>query len=41
MVEFGPVNASIHQVDEHVELADIDRLAAVYRRTLANFLLAP
>ena len=41
VVEFGPVNASIHQVDEHVELADIDRLAAVYRRTLANFLLAP
>ena len=41
VVEFGPVNASIHQVDEHVELADIDRLAAIYRRALANFLLAP
>ena len=41
VVEFGPVNASIHQVDEHVELADIDRLAAIYRRALAAFLLAP
>jgi succinyl-diaminopimelate desuccinylase len=41
VVEFGPVNASIHQVDEHVELADVDRLAAIYRRALAGFLLSP
>lgn len=34
VVEFGPVNASIHQVDEHVELAAIEPLKNVYRRTL-------
>jgi len=34
VVEFGPVNASIHQVDEHIEVATIDPLKNVYRRTL-------
>ena len=34
VVEFGPVNASIHQVDEHVEVASIEPLKNVYRRTL-------
>jgi succinyl-diaminopimelate desuccinylase len=34
VVEFGPVNASIHQVDEHVEVAAVDALKNVYRRTL-------
>ena len=34
VVEFGPVNASIHQIDEHVAIADLEPLKAVYRRTL-------
>lgn len=34
VVEFGPPNASIHQVDEHIELRFLEPLAAVYRRTL-------
>jgi succinyl-diaminopimelate desuccinylase len=38
VVELGPVNASIHQIDEHVRLADIEALSAVYRRTLAALL---
>ncbi len=38
VVEFGPVNASIHKVDEHVELAAIEPLTAVYRRTLEHLL---
>ncbi len=38
VVEFGPLNASIHQVDEHVAVADLDPLAAIYRRTLAALL---
>jgi succinyl-diaminopimelate desuccinylase len=41
VIEFGPLNASIHQVDERVELASIEPLTAIYRRTLENFLLAP
>jgi succinyl-diaminopimelate desuccinylase len=40
VVEFGVVNASIHKVDEWVDVASIAPLTAVYRRTLAT-LLAP
>jgi succinyl-diaminopimelate desuccinylase len=38
VVEFGPVNASIHQVDEHVDAASVDALARIYRGTLERFL---
>ena len=38
VVEFGPVNASIHQVDENVRLADIEPLTAIYRRCLESLL---
>lgn len=38
VVEFGPVNASIHKVDEHVAVASIEPLKNVYRRTMENFL---
>lgn len=40
VIEFGPVNASIHKIDEHVDIASIEPLKNVYRRTLAA-LLAP
>lgn len=40
VVEFGVLNASIHQVDEWVEVASIEPLTNIYRRTLAT-LLAP
>ena len=36
VVEFGPVNASIHKIDEHVRVADIDPLKNIYRRTIEN-----
>jgi succinyl-diaminopimelate desuccinylase len=36
VIEFGPVNASIHQIDEHVRVADIEPLKNIYRRTLEN-----
>jgi len=39
VIELGPRNASIHKIDEHVEAADIDRLAAIYRRVMENLLL--
>ena len=29
-VEIGPVNATIHKVDEHVSLADLDALPGLY-----------
>ena len=38
VVEFGPVNASIHQVNEHVRLADLAPLSRIYERTFATLL---
>lgn len=34
VVEFGPVGATMHAVDERVAVADLRRLAAIYRRML-------
>ncbi len=39
VVEFGPINASIHKIDENVNVDDIERLKNIYRRTLENLLL--
>lgn len=38
VVELGPLNATIHQIDECVAVADLARLARVYSRTLAHLL---
>ena len=38
VIEFGPVNASIHMVDENVEVASLDGLEAIYRETLLRLL---
>lgn len=34
VAEFGLVGASMHQIDEHVAVADLDSLTAIYRRLL-------
>ncbi len=34
VAEFGPLNHSIHRIDEHIAVADLDRLSRVYARTL-------
>ena len=34
VIEFGPINATIHKIDEHVAVADIEPLKNIYRRTL-------
>jgi succinyl-diaminopimelate desuccinylase len=39
VIELGPVNASIHQIDECVEIAALERLSAVYRRILEQLLV--
>jgi succinyl-diaminopimelate desuccinylase len=36
VVEFGPVNATIHKIDEHVTVADIEPVKNIYRRTIEN-----
>ena len=38
VVELGPVNATIHQVDEHVLASDLDLLTEVYYQTLVKLL---
>lgn len=40
VIEFGPINASIHKVDEHVAVADLERLPALYA-AMAEKLLVP
>lgn len=37
-IEVGPVNASIHQVDEHVRVADLEALPALYGRLVERLL---
>ncbi|CAM5392488.1 succinyl-diaminopimelate desuccinylase [Eoetvoesiella caeni] len=39
VIEFGPINASIHQVNEHIRVDSLEPLKNIYRRTLENLLL--
>jgi succinyl-diaminopimelate desuccinylase len=34
VVEFGPLNESIHKIDERVRIADLEPLSAIYERTI-------
>ena len=38
-IEVGPVNASIHKVDEHVRVADLERLPDLYLRLMERLLV--
>ena len=38
VVEFGPVNASIHKINEHVAIETPEALKNIYRRTIATLL---
>ena len=40
VVELGPRNATIHKLNECVELAHIEPLRAIYQRTLEKLLLS-
>jgi len=39
VVELGPINASIHSIDEHVSVADLETLSRVYQRILEKLLV--
>jgi succinyl-diaminopimelate desuccinylase len=41
IAEFGPVNATIHKLNEHVALTDIAQLHNVYFSALENLLIKP
>jgi succinyl-diaminopimelate desuccinylase len=34
VVELGPINASIHKIDEHVKIDDVIQLTGIYRRIM-------
>ena len=40
VVELGPINATIHQVDERVSVKDLDTLSDLYENILARLLTA-
>jgi len=39
LVELGPVNATIHKLNEHVAIADLEPLSAIYRGILERLFL--
>ena len=39
VVEFGPRNATIHKINEHVHVDDLEKLCEIYRLTLENLLI--
>jgi len=39
VVELGPLNATIHQIDEQISTADLDTLSVIYQRILEKNLL--
>jgi succinyl-diaminopimelate desuccinylase len=38
VVELGPVNQSIHKIDEYIDVTDLDTLSLIYERILENLL---
>lgn len=38
VVEFGPINKSIHKINEHININDIEPLKNIYKRTLEKLL---
>ena len=38
VIEFGPINATIHKIDEHVIVETLEPLKNIYRRTLERLL---
>ena len=41
VIEFGPINATIHKLNECIALADIEPLSRIYENALKNLLIAP
>ena len=41
VIELGPLNATIHKIDECIPVADLDALSEIYRLTLENILVKP
>jgi succinyl-diaminopimelate desuccinylase len=39
VVEFGPLNESIHKIDEHVRIADLEPLSMIYEETVRALMI--
>jgi succinyl-diaminopimelate desuccinylase len=39
VVELGPLNSTIHQINEHIALVELERLELIYQRMLEKLLL--
>lgn len=39
VIELGPLNATIHQIDEHVSIVDLNTLSAIYQQLLVELLV--
>ena len=39
VVELGPLNATIHKIDENVSVTDVDILSEIYEQVLVNLLV--
>ena len=40
VIELGPLNESIHKINEHIGIADLDILSNIYERVLFNLLIS-
>ena len=40
VIELGPLNESIHKINEHIGIADLDILSNIYERILFNLLIS-
>lgn len=38
VIELGPINATIHQVDEHVDITELNTISVIYERILERLL---
>jgi succinyl-diaminopimelate desuccinylase len=38
VIELGPINATIHKIDENVSVTDLNNLTDIYYQTLINLL---
>ncbi|MFA6698635.1 MAG: succinyl-diaminopimelate desuccinylase [Thiomicrospira sp.] len=41
VIEFGPINATIHQINEQVSVSDLNKLTDIYYHILVNLLIHP
>jgi succinyl-diaminopimelate desuccinylase len=39
VIEFGPPNATIHQVNERISVADLEPLSQIYERAITRLLV--